>query len=135
LLKKAFGGSEPDRRQRRGPEREFRPAKLPPRRSEQMQTATSSSGLRAVPRALVVSDRATGQVVYNMLTPHMQQFMGRCVGVLKRVGIAAKGTGQFSIMIGEQQKELRLDQFYQPNDDPAVVEHVVAEARRITNVV
>ena len=69
-----------------------------------------------------------------MLTPHMQQFMGRCVGAIKRAGIAAKGTGQFSIMVGEQRRDLRLDQFYQPSDDPAIIEQVVAEARRITNV-
>lgn len=134
-LKKTFGDSKPNRRQRREPEpeREFRPAKLPPHRSEQTPP-TSSSGLRAVPGALVASDRATGQVVYNMLTPHMQQFMGRCVGAIKRAGIAAKGTGQFSIMVGEQRRDLRLDQFYQPSDDPAIIEQVVAEARRITNV-
>ena len=86
-----------------------------------------------MPGALVASDKATGQVVYNMLTPHMQQFMGRCVSAIKRGGIAAKGTGQFSVLVGEQRTELRLDQFYQPSDDPSVVEQVVAEARRITN--
>jgi hypothetical protein len=69
-----------------------------------------------------------------MLTPHMQQFMGRCVGAVKRAGISAKGTGQFSIMVGEQRVELRLDPFYQPTDDPALIELVVTEARRITNV-
>jgi hypothetical protein len=89
--------------------------------------------LRPVPGALVASDRATGQVVYNLLTPHMQQFMGRCVSAIKRAGIVAKGTGQFSILVGEQRSELRLDQFYQPSDDPALVEQVVAQARRITN--
>jgi hypothetical protein len=93
-----------------------------------------ASGLRPVPGALVASDKATGQVVYNLLTPHMQQFMGRCVSAIKRGGIAAKGTGQFSILVGEQRTELRLDQFYQPSDDPAIIERVVAEARRITNV-
>jgi hypothetical protein len=89
--------------------------------------------LRPVPGALVASDRATGRVVYNLLTPHMQQFMGRCVSAIKRGGIVAKGTGQFSILLGEQQSELRLDQFYQPSDDPGLIEQVVAEARRITN--
>jgi hypothetical protein len=93
-----------------------------------------ASGLRPVSGALVASDKATGQVVYNMLTPHMQQFMGRCVSAIKRGGMAAKGTGQFSIFVGEQRTELRLDQFYQASDDPSVVEQVVAEARRITKV-
>lgn len=66
-----------------------------------------------------------------MLTPHMQQFMGRCVSAIKRVGIAAKGTGQFSLLIGEQRTELRLDQFYQSSDAPAIIEEVVVEAQRI----
>ena len=94
----------------------------------------SASGLRPVPGAWVASDKATGQVLYNMLTAHMQQFMGRCVSAIKRAGITAKGTGQFSVLLGEQRTELRLDQFYQPSDDPALIEQVVAEARRITNV-
>jgi hypothetical protein len=91
-------------------------------------------GLRPVPGALVASDRATGQVVYNLLTPHMQQFMGRCVSAIKRAGVVAKGTGQFSILLGEQRSELRLDKFYQPSDDPGLIEQVVAEARKIANV-
>jgi hypothetical protein len=92
-----------------------------------------ATGLRPVPGALVASDRATAQVVYNLLTPHMQQFMGRCVSAIKRGGIVARGTGQFSILVGEQRSELRLDQFYQPSDDPGLIEQVVAEARKITN--
>ena len=90
--------------------------------------------LRAVPGALAWSD-SSGRVIYNTLTPHMKQFMGRCIGGIKRVGIAATGTGQFSVMVGEQRAELRLDQFYQPIDDPTLIEQVVAEARRITNAV
>src|SRR3954465_10228769 len=96
-LKKALGDSGPERRGRREPEPEFRRAKLPPRRSEQTQTTTGSSGLRAVPGALSASDRVTGQVVYNLLTPHMQQFMGRCIGAIKRSAVTATGTGPFSI--------------------------------------
>jgi hypothetical protein len=69
-----------------------------------------------------------------MLTPHMKRFMGCCIGAIKRVGITAAGTGQFSVMVGEQRAELRLDHFYQPTDDPTLIEQVVAEARRITNV-
>ena len=45
-LKKAFGDSEPERRRRREPEPEFRPAKLPPRRSEEAAPPTSPPGLR-----------------------------------------------------------------------------------------
>ena len=105
-------------------------AKLPPVREDE----PSSSGLRlrAVPGALVAKAH-NGQVLYNMLTPHMGQFMGRCVGAIKRAGIVAKGTGQFSILVGEQERELRLDRFYQPTDDPAILEQVVALARRMTN--
>jgi hypothetical protein len=132
-LKKAFGDSKPERRRRREPEPEFRRAKLPPRRSEQTQTATGTFGLRAVPGALTASDRVTGQVAYNLLTPHMQQFMGRCIGAIKRNGVSAAGTGQFSIMVGEQRIELRLDRFYQPSDDPAAIDHVVAEARKLAS--
>lgn len=89
-------------------------------------------GLRAVPGTLVART-PDGRVVYNMLTPHMQQFMGRCVSAVKRSGIGAKGTGQFSILLGAQRTELRLDQFYEPADDPKVIERVVAEAKRIAN--
>jgi hypothetical protein len=63
----------------------------------------------------------------------MQQFMGRCIGAVKRAGIAAKGTGQFSLLIGLSGVELHLSEFYQPTDDPELVEKVVAEARRIAN--
>jgi hypothetical protein len=133
-LRKMFGGSEQPRDQRRERQREHTrrnpPAKIPPIRDE--QPSSSGSGLRAVPGALVAESHS-GQVIYNMLTPHMGQFMGRCVGAIKRAGIAAKGTGQFSILVGEQGRELRLDHFYQPADDPTIVEQVVAEARRITN--
>jgi hypothetical protein len=90
----------------------------------------AGEGKRAVPGALVVGT-AEGGVIYNLLTPHMQQFMGRCIGTLKRAGIRAKGTGQFSVLIGKRERELRLDRFYQPVDDPAMIEKVVAEAREI----
>jgi hypothetical protein len=90
-------------------------------------------GLRAVPGAMVARSQ-DGRVAYNMLTPHMQQFMGRCVRAIKRAGIAAKGTGQFSVLLGQQRTELRLEQFYQPSDDPAAIEQVVTEARRVTSV-
>jgi hypothetical protein len=92
----------------------------------------ADSGLRGVPGALNARN-ADGRVVYNMLTPHMQQFMGRCVSAIKKNGITAKGTGQFSILLGEQSIELRLDQFYQPSDDPSIIEQVVSEARRLTD--
>ena len=91
------------------------------------------SGLRPVPGALVATDKRTGQVIYNMLTPHMKQFMGRCIGAIKRDGIAATGTGQFSVLVGERRTELRLDLYYEPRNDAMLVEQVVAEARRITN--
>jgi hypothetical protein len=85
--------------------------------------------LRAVPGAAAVSHE--GKVIYNLLTPHMQQFLGRCVGAIKKAGITAKGTGQFSVVIGDLQKELRLDEFYKPSDDPANVDAVVAKAKEL----
>jgi hypothetical protein len=93
-------------------------------------TEQSDSGLREVSGALVART-SDGAVVYNLLTPHMQQFLGRCVSAIKRSGIYAKGTGQFSILLGEQRVELRLDQFYKTNDDAATVEAVLAESRRL----
>lgn len=92
-----------------------------------------SAELREVPGAMAVrtSDK---KVAYNMLTPHMQQFMGRCVSAIKRIGLRAKGTGQFSILVGAEEKEIRLEEFYQPSDDPALVDRVLEEARKISGV-
>src|SRR5262245_35701115 len=61
--------------------------------------------LRAVPGAGVFASR-DGKVLYNLLTPHMQQFLGRCVSAVKKAGIKAKGTGQFSILLGDSRTEL-----------------------------
>jgi hypothetical protein len=89
-------------------------------------------GLRAVPGAGVY-ESSDGRVVYNMLDPQMQQFMGRCVGAVKKAGIPAKGTGQFSILLGDDQRaELRLDEFwadFAKSEDAAVFERVAAAAR------
>jgi hypothetical protein len=89
--------------------------------------------LRAVPGALSYSNKE-GAVLYNMLTPHMQQFMGRCVSAIKKAGIAAKGTGQFSILVGERRAELRLDKFYQPEDNPKLVEDVVHAVQQLNGI-
>jgi hypothetical protein len=133
-LNRLFGKPQRSRKRHRQrqeePPRRNPPAEIPPIRSA--QPSTPASDLRAVPGALVAKSH-TGQVAYNMLTPHMGQFMGRCVGGIKRAGLSATGTGQFSILVGEQSRELRLDRFYQPSDDPKVIEQVVAEARRIAN--
>jgi hypothetical protein len=48
-LRKTFGESEPNRTPQPSPEPEFRPAKLPPRRSTETQIATSSSTISARP--------------------------------------------------------------------------------------
>ena len=61
----------------------------------------------------------------------MQQFMGRCVGAIKKAGIAAKGTVQFSIIVGETRAELRLDKFYKPEDNPKLIEDVVRAAHQL----
>lgn len=92
-------------------------------------------GLRAVPNAIVASKQ--GQVVHNMLDPWMQQFMGRCVGAIKKAGLRAKGTGQFSVKVGEAQAELRLDQFwaeYSKSQDSAIFERVVATAKALGRI-
>jgi len=90
----------------------------------------SKPSLRAVPGALTATNR-DGAVIYNMLTPHMQQFMGRCVSAIKKAGIASKGTAQFSILVGERRAELRLDKFYRPEDNPTFVEDVLHAAQKL----
>ena len=90
--------------------------------------------LRAVPGATAYADKR-GKVVYNMLDPWMQQFMGRCIGALKKAGMSAKGTGQFSILLGDEQSiELRLDDFWEEfrkTQDEAVFSRVVEAARNM----
>ena len=92
------------------------------------------SGLRKVPGATSASDES-GRVVYNMLDPWMQKFMGQCVGALKKEGIKARGTGQFSIQLAEGGKEeLRLDSFwsrYSKSQSASEFAEVVAEAKRL----
>ena len=92
---------------------------------------TGQKSLRAVPGAMAYS--IGGKVAYNLLTPHMQQFMGRCIGAIKKAGIAARGTRQFSIVVGDHQREVMLDRFYQPVDDPGAIGRVVAEAKTVAN--
>jgi hypothetical protein len=89
--------------------------------------------LRPVPDAGVYRDNG-GQVMYNLLDPVMQQFLGRCVGAIKKAGIRAKGTGSYSILLGEDQKaELRLDKFwkeYCDSQDVGVFGQVVEAAKQ-----
>ena len=89
------------------------------------------NGLDSVSGAMVASD-SDGKVIYNMLTPHMQQFLGRSVGAIKKEGICAKGTGQFSILVGDDQKvEIKLSVYYRENDDPANIQAVVNAAKEL----
>jgi hypothetical protein len=68
--------------------------------------------LRPVAGAGVFRDN-NGQVIYNLLDPVRQQFLGRCVRAIKQAGVRAKGTGSFSVLLGEDQKaELSLDRFW-----------------------
>ena len=91
-----------------------------------------SDGLRAVPGAGVYQS-SEGRVVYSMLNPSMKQFMGRCVGAVKKAGIRAKGTGQFSILLGDDQRaELALNEFWREfatSNEDAVFDRVAAAAR------
>mgnify|MGYP001096594257 CR=1 FL=1 len=89
---------------------------------------SEKSKIEAVPGALVASYE--GETIYNMLTPHMQQFLGRCVGAIKKEGIKAKGTGQFSILIGEDGREIFLKDYYKPVEDPLLISLVVEEAKK-----
>ena len=93
-------------------------------------------GLRKVPGALSASD-ASGRTVYNMLDPWMQKFMGQSVAALKKAGIRAKGTGQFSVRLGDEgQKELPLDAFwsrYAKTQSSEEFDAIVAEARLLLN--
>ena len=90
-------------------------------------------GLRPVPEAGVFRDGG-GQVLYNLLDPVMQQFLGRCVGAIKKGGIRAKGTGSFSVLLGEDQRtELQLDRFWKEfcdSQDAAVFSRVAEEAKQ-----
>ncbi|HLX60456.1 MAG TPA: hypothetical protein VKX17_04150 [Planctomycetota bacterium] len=100
-----------------------------------LKSLFKKEGPREVPGAAVFKNN-DGRVVYNMLDPWMQKFMGQCVGAVKKSGIRAKGTGQFSILLGnEQRAELRLDKFwseYSKNQDPAIFDQVAAHARQLT---
>lgn len=91
-----------------------------------------SDGLRAVPGAGVYQT-AEGRVIYNMLDPWMKQFMGRCIGAVKKAGIRATGTGEFSILLGDDQRlELQLDEFWNEfanSHDDTVFDRVTAAAR------
>jgi hypothetical protein len=78
--------------------------------SEQLQVPANA--LRPVLGGGVYRD-GNGQVIYNMLDPAMQQFLGRCVGAIKKAGMKGKGTGSFSVLLGENEKaELQLDPFW-----------------------
>jgi hypothetical protein len=89
--------------------------------------------LRSVPGALTASTES-GRVIYNMLDPLMQRFMGQCVGALKKEGIRAKGTGQFSVRVGENgAAEVILDEFwrrYAKDQDARVFSDVVQAAKK-----
>lgn len=91
--------------------------------------------LRAVEGAGVYKG-ANGKVIYNMLDPSMGKFMGQCVGAVKKAGIKAKGTGQFSILLDDDQDlELALDQFwanFQKSEDKNIFSVVVEAARKMT---
>lgn len=93
----------------------------------------TNRNLRAVPGASAYRD-ASGRVIYNMLDPWMQKFMGQCVGAIKKAGIRAKGTGQFSVLLGEDRSlELPLDEFWRDfakSQDPAILDQVVVAARK-----
>jgi hypothetical protein len=108
-IKRLFGGAE---------------ASTP---AERAGNETAPKHLAPVAGALAASHE--GRVVYNMLTPHMQQFMGRCIAETKKAGMQAKGTGQFSMVVNGS-AEVKLSGFYQPQDDPRIVQEVVAAARR-----
>ncbi len=94
------------------------------------RNAAQPNGLRPVPGATVAL--AGNRVIYNMLDPTMQRFMGQCVGAIKKAGVKAKGTGQFSVLLGEKRVELWLDEFWQEyaqSGDDAIFQKVVADAK------
>lgn len=76
----------------------------------------------------------SGKVVYTLLDPMMKQFMGQCIGAVKKAGIKAKGSDKFSIFVGEKLAELPLDRLwdrFQKSQDEAVFESVVTMAGRM----
>jgi hypothetical protein len=72
-----------------------------------------------------------------MLDPWMQKFMGQCAGALKKEGIRAKGTRQFSLRIGEHGgKEIPLDKYwarYPKTQDTSEIDAFVAAAKHLLN--
>lgn len=94
----------------------------------------SENEMRVVPGAAAYS--FDGKVGYNMLDPMMQQFMGRCIGAIKKAGVRAGGTGQFSISINDGESELILDEFWSRVCDSSdamtnVIKDVVAAAQKL----
>jgi hypothetical protein len=90
--------------------------------------------LRAVPGAGAYS--SGGKVIYNMLDPMMQQLMGRSIGAVKKAGMRARGTGQFSISLDDGTHELLLDEFYarlcdDPSAESAIMEDLVTAAKKM----
>ena len=109
------------------------PEAVPDELSDQRPSA-DNDGLRAVPGAM--SYEAEGRVLYNMLDPFMKKFMGRCIGAIKKTGVDARGTGQFSVSINGGAHELLLDTFWaklqsQPDSEAEVLKEVVAAASEL----
>lgn len=98
--------------------------------------ARDSEELRAVPGAGAYRSQ-DGKVIYNALDPCMGKFIGRCVGAVKKAGVKAKGTSQFSILLGDQQRsELRLDEFwqeFQESEDEGVFQKVANAAKDLVS--
>ena len=68
--------------------------------------------LRAVPEAIVFRDDF-GEVTLNIIQYEAQLFMNMFIGVIKKHGMPAKGTAQFSVLLGEGLKwELFLDDIW-----------------------
>lgn len=62
--------------------------------------------------------------------------MPSTLGAVKKAGMKARGTGQFSISLEDGTHELLLDDFYarlcdDPSTESAVMEDVVTAARRL----
>ena len=85
-----------------------------------------SKHLRAVPGAIVFRNDL-GQVTSNIIEYKAQLFMRMFIGVIKKQGMIAKGSGQFTVLLGEGFKwELFLDDIwenYQANMDPDYLDY------------
>jgi hypothetical protein len=89
----------------------------------------ATEDLRAVPDVLVA--RSDGKVVYNLIDPLRQKFVGRCVAALRAAGILVEVSADFSVVIGEGKLRIPLDEYWDRGGNDPQVFRVVQDAQRL----